>query len=249
MPYVVFDSGIDFGSRYLTPEIAYFLGGICAANEKVTVDNDVYWVAPVRYNYGYATPVEIEEHFDNVRQLSMPMGGQTLMSENIHGTNLDSGKFRLPGFGSFFRATTLTNISDLFTGLRSALEASETEVQHAFILGAFDGRGSIDIDRSKYTIRYIVLDCPLPEIGDFLAHILDVCDFEYNYNTARDRVEGGEPRKAQLRIKDDQKYMREIGFISSKRFNLILDAYTHTFATTNVVNGPSLHGQKLLHVR
>ena len=34
--YQVYNAGIDTGTNYLTKEVAYFLGGIYAADEKVT---------------------------------------------------------------------------------------------------------------------------------------------------------------------------------------------------------------------
>ena len=130
------------------------------------------------------------------------MGAQTLMAENIRGTSLNSGKFRLPGFGTYFRDTGLLELNNAIDGLKAALFQSPWSVQQAFMVGVFDGRGSIDIDKESKVIRYIVLDCPTPVIGSFLYDFFTSKGFSCNYNTARERVEGGAPRKSQLRIKN-----------------------------------------------
>ena len=46
--YQVYDAKIDTGTSYLTKEVAYFLGGIYAADEKVESGDRIYWAAPVR---------------------------------------------------------------------------------------------------------------------------------------------------------------------------------------------------------
>lgn len=225
--YVVYDAGIDFGTQYLTKEAAYFLGNIFSSNEKVEVGNELYWIAPVRYNYGYASQLEIEQHFECVKRMSVPMGAQTLMAENIRKTQLNSGKFRLPGFGTFFKGTGLVELSDAIGGLKAALDQSQWEVKQAFMVGVFDGRGSIDIDKKSKVIRYIVLDCPTEMIGTFLNEVFTSNGFLCNYNTARDRVEGGTPRKPQLRIKNYSDYLRRVGFISPKRLAVVGESYLH----------------------
>lgn len=63
----------------------------------------------------------------------------------------------------------------------------------------FDGRGSIDKNKNTGKIRYIVLDCVNKTVGRFLCEVLDNYDFSYNYNEARERLEGGASRKDQLR--------------------------------------------------
>ena len=41
---------------------------------------------------------------------------------------------------------------------------------------------------------------------------------DINYNTARERLEGGNPRKPQLRVKDVEWYMANMGYISPAKF-------------------------------
>lgn len=236
MGLVPYSSGIQIGTEYLTKEAAYFLGNIISSAESIVFNDELYWIAPVRYNFGYATNLEIEEHFEYIRLMSASLGAQTLMAENIRGTHLDSGKFRLPGFGTFFKSTGLVNLDETIPRLKDALELVPWNIKRAFMVGVFDGRGSIDINHQNHQIRYIVLDCPTDEIGNFLYDLFEGNGFSCNYNTARDRLEGGEPRKSQLRIKNDEEYMKRIGFISPKKFSLITDAYAHTYKNVTMIN-------------
>ena len=228
MNYVLYNSGLEMGTEYLTKEVAYFLGNIYSSGEFAMAGSNRFWVAPTRYNYGYATDVEIAEHFDLVKQLASGMGAKTLTSDNIKATFPECKKFRLPGFGTFFKSTNLMDLNASIPALEMALSESPWDVKRAFMVGVFDGRGSIDINKTNHNIRYIVLDCPTEEIGSFLYDLFESNGFSCNYNTSRDRKEGGEPRKSQLRIKDSEAFMARIGLISPKRFTIIRDAYQHT---------------------
>lgn len=106
----------------------------------------------------------------------------------------------------------------------------------------FDGRSLFDINNQTGTIRYIVLDCENPTIGDFLCEILDDYGITYNYNTARDRLGGGAPRKDQLRIPGSEKYLEKFGFISQKIFEVGISCYDipNTYMVENedgILNG------------
>lgn len=247
---VPYNSGLQLGTEYLTREAAYFLGGIYSSGEFVRTGDDLYWIAPVRYNYRYASEIEIEEHFAHVKQMATTMNAQVLMAENVRGTSLDSGKFRLPGFGAFFKSTGLENLNVGIPQLKTALEQSPWDVKHAFMVGVFDGRGSIDINKQNFAIRYIVLDCPTNEIGYFLYDFFENNGFACNYNTARDRLEGGAPRKPQLRVKNSEWYMSRIGFISPKRFSLIHNAFMHTHSSVIIGDSSNiLPGLKTITAR
>lgn len=250
MNFVPYNSGLEMKTEYLTREAAYFLGNIYSSGESVTQNGALYWVAPTRYNYGYANELEIEEHFEFVKRMSSPMKAPTLMAENVRGTSLDSGKFRLPGFGTFFKSTGLTDLNDAIPSLRVALDNSPWSVKQAFMVGVFDGRGSIDVNKATKAIRYIVLDCPTNEIGAFLYRFFEDNGFSCNYNESRDRKEGGTPRKPQLRIKNNEAFMNRIGFISPKRFSLIHAAYQHTHNYVQIHDGSDvLPGLKTITVR
>lgn len=244
--YVPYNPGLDMGTIYLTEEAAYFLGGIYAADEHIG-GNQKYWAAPVRYNPQYSTSVETAEHFDFVTRISSSVRGYTEMKELIKGTPLDSGKNRLPGFSTFFKETTLHDLNVEIPNLKAALDSSQRPVKRAFILGAFDGRGTPDVSAAKGVIRYLSLDCPTDEIGSFLSDVLTDFGLSINYNTARDRLEGGNPRKSQLRIKDVDKYMEEVGYISPAKFRHLEQVYRQIYTSVTVSADYSfLPGVKLM---
>ena len=225
LTYQVYDAGINTGTSYLTKEVAYFLGGIYAADEKVTSRGKTYWAAPVRYNPNYSTQSETAEHFDFVTTISARVKGYTVMKDNIKGTALDSGKNRLPGFSTFFESTGLTDLLAEIPNLKNALFRSEQEVKKAFIVGVIDGRGTPDASVDKQVIRYLSLDCPNNDIGSFLSDVMINYGLDVNYNPARDRLEGGNPRKPQLRIKDVVYYLENIGYISPAKLRKLADVY------------------------
>ena len=184
MELQIYNAGIETKTKYLTKELAYFLGGIYAADEKVVSKGKLYWSAPVRYNFHYSTLKQTTEHFDYVCQISTKVNGYTVMSDNIKDTSLDSGKNRLPG----------------------------------------------------------LLDCPNDDIGSFLVEIFDSFGLKCNYNTARDRLEGGNPRKNQLRIKSEnvEYYMKNIGYISPAKYQNMKSVYKSKYGSANEINGSSL---------
>ena len=237
--YVVYDAKINTGTRYLTEEVAYFLGGIYAAEEKVISNGKTYWAAPVRYNPTYSTPAETAEHFDFVSTISAKVNGYTVMKDNIKGTSLDSGKNRLPGFSTFFESTGLTDLLAEIPDLKTALFASSREVQKAFIIGVIDGRGTPDASAAKQVIRYLSLDCPNNGIGSFLSDVMRHYGLDVNYNTARDRLEGGNPRKPQLRIKDVEYYMEHLGYISPAKVRKLKQVYDAKYGHSTIISGSS----------
>lgn len=245
--YQVYDAGINTGTQYLTVEAAYFLGGIYAADEQVASNGKIYWAAPVRYNPKYSTQAETAEHFDFVRQISAKVNGYTVMKDNIAGTPLDSGKNRLPGFSTFFESTGLTDLQAEIPKLKNALFPSAREVQKAFIIGVMDGRGTPDASAAKQIIRYLSLDCPNHAIGSFLSDVMTTYGLSVNYNTARDRVEGGNPRKPQLRVRDVERYMANTGYISPAKVRKLSDVYMAKFGSASITRDDAfLPGLKYL---
>lgn len=245
--YVVYDAKINTGTKYLTEEVAYFLGGIYAADEKVFSNGKIYWAAPVRYNPTYSTTTETVEHFDFVNIISSRVNGYTVMKDNIKGTSLDSGKNRLPGFSTFFESTGLTDLLAEIPNLKTALFSASNAVQKAFIIGAIDGRGTPDASIEKRVIRYISLDCPNDYIGSFLSEVMMNYGLDINYNTARERLEGGAPRKPQLRIKNVEYYMEHLGYISPTKIRKLKQIYDAKFGDSTIIDGTSfLVGLKYL---
>lgn len=247
MALQIYNAGIKTSTKYLTKELAYFLGGIYAANEGVFSKGKLYWAAPVRYNPQYSTQAQTTEHYDQVCLISSKVGGYTVMKDNIKGTPLDSGKNRLPGFSTFFESTGLTDLCTEIPNLKTVLFSSDDVVKKAFILGAIDGRGTPDISIQKGLIRYLSLDCPNDDIGSFLLDVFKSYGLLCNYNTARERLEGGDPRKHQLRIKNVEDYMRRIGYISPAKIDHMKSVYISKFDSANIMDGSSfLSGLKYL---
>lgn len=211
------------------------MGGIYAADERVGNNGAIYWAAPVRYNPNYSTQAETAEHFDFVRTISARVKGYTVMKDNIKGTALDSGKNRLPGFSTFFKSTGLTDLVGEIPNLKSALSHSDAEVRKAFIIGVIDGRGTPDASAEKQAIRYLSLDCPSIEIGSFLSEVMTDFGLDINYNTARDRLEGGRPRKHQLRIKNVEYYLGNIGYISPAKLRKLADVYRVKYGGATII--------------
>lgn len=229
MRYKELNIDLEMGTKYLINESAYFLGGIFAANESVTKKDRLFWIAPVRHNPGYLKPEELEEHFIHVNAIAAKLNNITLMSSTIKANALDSGKFgRLVGFGTFFESKNKTPLIDMVQDVKTALLESSQEVKSCFIAGMFDGRGSIDINMKTGEIRYIVLDCENSVVGNFLSEVVEDYGFRYNYNQARERLEGGTPRKDQLRIAGNESYIEKIGFISRKKFEVAYSAYDNS---------------------
>ena len=66
----------------------------------------------------------------------------------------------------------------------------------------------------------------LIRIQNNLFNVCTHAGFNCNYNIARDRLEGGEPRKPQLRIRNYDDFVMKVRLISPKRFSVIHEPYT-----------------------
>lgn len=248
--YQIYDAGIYTGTKYLTNEVAYFLGAIYAANEKVEdCDNNIYWAAPVRHNSTYIIKSYLSEHFDYVREIATKVNGYTIMAENIKGTPFDSGKNdRLDGFSTFFKSTSLYNLIPEIPKLRKVLLNSAENIRKSFVLGVFDGRGSLDINKKILDIRCISLDCPLIEIKEFISEVITSLNIKCGYNESRDRKEGGEPRNPQLRIAKSSinNYMKNISFISPTKFWKAREIFEKKYDSVTITESSIFPGLRFL---
>lgn len=226
MDYVPLNVGIDFGSDYLTNEVAYFLGGILAADENKVKNGQTFWIAPFRSNPGYATATQIEAHYNHVQSINGNLHGYVYMRDTIKTAGLDSGKFsRALGFGAFFGSQNCESLEQKIPEIHQALTLASPEVKRCFIVGAFDGRGYIDLNKVNNKIRYLALDCPNNSTGTLLKDLLVAEGFSINYNLARDRLKGGEARKPQLRIKNWDKFLKSYGMVSEKKYDVMRSSY------------------------
>lgn len=75
--YIPLNIGIDFGSDYLTNEVAYFLGGILAANEHTINNGQTFWIAPFRSNpAGLFSALSKARRKQGKGKLFLPSSGQ-----------------------------------------------------------------------------------------------------------------------------------------------------------------------------
>lgn len=214
---------IDLGTQFLTEESAYFLGGIIAAGESIIYQNINYWISPTRYNREYLSEKELNNHFTHVNSIAIKLNNKTYMVDrNIIDNSIELPKFnnRRCGFVTLFKSNKEISIEEISNITEKSLKKSSSKVKRCFIAGIFDGRGAIDFNKHNNSIRYISLDCNNINVVQTFRSILD--DFDINYNTSRDRIEGGEPRANQLRISNIDSYYKNIGFISDIKFSKYL---------------------------
>lgn len=250
--YVPFDPGLAMKSKFLTERMAYFLAGMLVSEEQVVTKDRNLKIAPVRYNHGTAgNNIDLNEHFEFVKEMGESVGGNTIMTAAIRGTPLMAGKKYMPGFSTFFRVTTLGDYRELIDPLGDALEKSAWSVRRAFLVGIFDGRCSPDIDTKTHHFRMLTVDCVSDDIGAFLAEMIEREGFEKNYNTSRDRKEGGRPRNPQLRISksDPIRFMEKVGLVSPRRVTKIELACRHLYDNVTIeYDSDVLVGLKTIHV-
>lgn len=213
---------LDLGTEYLIKENAYFLGGILAADERTYFNNNEYWLAPVRHNPSYITTEELEQHFYFIKKLSSKISNETLMASTIKNNGIEVPKFRrMTGFATFFKSIEPTRIETIAEQVKLSILKSSNEIKRSFIVGLFDGRGALDINSKNNNIRNISLDCNNEYVAGILVEIIEDFGLPTNYNISRDRKEGGRPRDNQLRIPDGYEFMKQIGFISIRKFEAI----------------------------
>ncbi len=236
---------ISFGTNELTPINAYFLGAILSANEPKNHNGKIVWLAPYRHN-PVSDPAEkvvlensIKEHSNFIKTLIKRSNGKVLSKEELK----KKGWFpaNKQGFGVIFESpigTTVTALADRTTEL---LSSADREIKRCFLVGAFDGRASIDYDSTRGVVRYLSLDCSDDTVAELLNDTLQFFGIETNYNTARDRVEGGRPRRPQFRISSQsvETFVREIGMLCPSRFNQAKRIYSalHENQEYNVLYG------------
>lgn len=248
--YARINSGINFGTEFLTEVVAYFLGGIITSNESVqSAQGSKYHIAAFRYNPGGFDRKQLTEHFEIVRELGKRVCGQTQPVDQIRNTKFDNGKNRLDGFLTFFEESSPITLEQLIDDTSSSLSQSAYNVIRSFLVGVFDGKGYFDRDLGKGKIRYLCVDCVEEIIGTFLCEFVQSHGYEVNYNISRDRKEGGPPRKSQLRIKNADLFMSQVGLISPIRINHAKEAYRRTHSVNVISEDNVLQGLKTFSLR
>lgn len=232
---------ISLGNPEFSYVNAYFLGAILSANEPHSDNNKIIWLAPYRHNYGgLANDENIREHINYIKTLIKRCNGKILSKDTLVGKNwFPSNK---QGFAVAFESPIDITIEDIITPLVDIIDTADEDVVRCFIVGAFDGRSSIDYDRSHNKARFLTLDCSNESVMTLLSKALSRLGFgEGNYNTSRDRLEGGLPRRNQFRISSDDVllFVKNIGMICPSRFEKLKQIYTTLYEACNynILNG------------
>lgn len=229
--YIKINIPISFSNDEFNPINAYFLGAILSANEPQNDNGKVVWLAPYRHNFvGYANDTNIQEHIDFIKTLIKRANGK-ILSRNIlvYKHWFPSNK---QGFAVAFESPLGTTIDDIISRVSPVIDIADESVVRCFVVGAFDGRSSIDHNKKENKIRYLSLDCNSSDVANLLNKALMRLGFsENNYNTSRDRVEGGLPRKNQFRISSEDAllFIKKIGMICPSRFEQFKDIFTHLY--------------------
>lgn len=213
-------------NRAFTSASAFFLGSLMAGDESYRLygQQKRMWLSVTKHNVGYCTNDELQRHFEAVKKLTTGMDAlMYTKSELVMRSWFTPNK---QGFAAAFAAPDSVSSGDLCSFADNILKDLSDEQKKCMVLGAFDGRSSIDINKSTGDIRYIVLDCGNDDSMDILCSILSHLGIRFNCNYARDRLEGGEPRKPQLRIAAASvpRYAQMIGYISPARLSLLAKA-------------------------
>ena len=168
--YEPINAPIAVGTGELSPEVAYFLGAIFSANESFESQGKRYWLAPVRHNYHQASEEQRTEHMLFLQQSIGRANGHILTKAEMQAKEWFGSKFIMnafkskEGFAAIFESESGATTDSLFASAKDALDKSSADVRQAFVVGAFDGRSSVD----KHA-GYLVLDCENLDILNYLG--------------------------------------------------------------------------------
>ncbi|PAC84660.1 hypothetical protein CHH85_16495 [Bacillus subtilis] len=221
MEYKVIQTGLDLGTKFLTAETAYFLG-LLTADEREVIGETVYWSAPIRHNPQQVSVEDIEKHYSLVKTMSnvIHKSNMTHLSDFLkkQGVKLKKYNRGKTGIVTLFEELQPNySIEDFIQDISGPIISSNIDIQRAFIIGVFDGRGSDDAS------SLIAVDFDNSAVMNILFECLNNFGITPNINAgdeARKREDpDAPPRKSQLRIKRIE-YLSRIGYISVKRFKI-----------------------------
>lgn len=232
---------VSLGNNELNPINAYFLGAILSANEPKVDNGKIFWLAPYRHNNGgLANDTNIGLHIEFIKSLIKRCNGKIFLKKTLTAKGwFPSNK---QGFAVAFESPLSTSIDDIIAPLETLITTVDLEIARCFVVGAFDGRSSVDHDRTNNKVRYLTLDCTNEKVAALLKTALDRLGVvANNYNTSRDRLEGGLPRKKQFRIpsEDAKIFIQKIGMICPSRFDQLKGIYSSFYEKQeyNLLNG------------
>lgn len=170
---------------------AFLLGGIVSSAGGVEVDSDGRVPILIRHNPGAVDAGELNAH---KQLLSLMLDGYDFSvsdSADAENARVFRGK---PGFVIRVKLDQPYHVTELLTAVQSLIGAADDDAAACFLSGFFDGRGSVDTNSN-----YLVVDALTDDGAELAAEVLARLGIGHNLNLHRDRVEGGNPRKPQLR--------------------------------------------------
>ena len=205
---------------------SYFLGAILSGDESYRLysSKNRIWLAVVKHNVGYCTSEQLQQHHKALSIMAGRVRSTVLSKRQL--VDRDWFTPNKVGFAVGFESADNVTAETLIQYANEILPTLSSTERECLLLGAFDGRCSIDVNKTTGDIRYLVLDCGNDHAMDFFCGMLDKLYVKYNCNYARDRLEGGLPRKPQLRIAASSvgTYASKIGFISVARTEILARA-------------------------
>lgn len=220
MEYKVVETGLDLGTKFLTEETAYFLG-LLLSDEREIIGETVYWSAPIRHNPKQVSVEDMEKHYALVKTIAkvihkdkMTHLTDFLKNQGVKLKKYNAGK---TGIVTLFEELQPNySIEQFVQDIKEPILNANKAIQHAFIIGVFDGKGSDDAS------SLIAIDFDNHAVMDILVSCLRNIGIEPNVNAGEESRKrenpDSTPRKSQIRIKRVV-YLSEIGFISIERFN------------------------------
>ena len=206
----------NLASTTYTPVEAFFLGGMLMCSDE---HRRYDFVSLVRHNPGFANPRLLAEHRELIRGLASRAGGEV--------TDLDNRRFE--GFAVHFRSSYDTD-DTILARAQAAVANGSPAVLKAMLAGAYDGRASYDRRRGTQANTQFVVDCPQTNEGAIAELIVDLArrlGIGMNTNYSRERLEGGNPRKTQLRLRsaDAERFFTQIGLVSPEKLQRACELY------------------------
>lgn len=98
------------------------------------------------------------------------------------------------------------------------------------LAGVFDGRASFDRRRGTQANTQFVVDCPLAnerEVSELVIRLARKIGIGVNANFARERLQGGNPRKTQLRLNasEAKRLFENVGLVSPEKMRQACELY------------------------
>ncbi len=190
---------------------AFFLGALLVSNEPMG-DSGKKWKAYFRHNPGMVPQAQIDEHRNAISKLAHMVGAK------VH--DLDD---RFDGFEVELSLSRPWSVGELVTLAEEIAAHEKDSFVAAFLSGSFDGKSSFDraMGSSGEMSAAFVLD--YPENHDSIADAIESnatrLGIAVNINKNRQRKEGGNDRKPQIRIsaKRSELFFTKVGLVSPYR--------------------------------